>query len=266
MLKPYSAMLCRLIWGVADFERHYHWTNIVQPKEMPPESDLVHIRDYLRRLSEMAFELDLESVPPCAERMLRRLSKESESYTAETLSRDLEELRRRVLDQLDARDFLFIKRSRADYYQSPDQFGSEVSERFPAAIDDIEGAGRCLALGEGTACVLHLMRVMEVGLKELGRALGIPYAPSWESYLKQIQSKIADQYPAKTIDWKRDEPFFRDISGDLISVKQAWRNPSMHVVRKFSADEAEEIFKAVRSFMIRLAAGLPDPNVSSSVA
>src|SRR6185369_1240955 len=112
-------------------------------------NDLDHIRDYLQRLSKIAFELDLESVPPCTERMLRRMSKERGPYTTGGLSKDLEILRERVIDQLDSRLFLFVKRSRADYYQLPDQFGSKVSERFPAAIDDIEGAGRCLAVDEG---------------------------------------------------------------------------------------------------------------------
>jgi hypothetical protein len=111
-----------------------------------------------------------------------------------------------------------------------------------------------LALGQGTACVMHLMRVMEAGLKALGMALKIPYAPSWESYLAQIQTRIGSKHKIKRVKWKRDESFFRDLSGDLISVKQAWRNPSMHIDRRYSKEEAEEIFKTVKTFMRKLAA------------
>jgi hypothetical protein len=53
------------------------------------------------------------------------------------------------------------------------------------------------------------------------------------------------------------EKFFRDASGDLISVKQAWRNPSMHIDRRYTPEEAQEVFKAVRTFMRKLAQDLP---------
>lgn len=51
------------------------------------------------------------------------------------------------------------------------------------------------------------------------------------------------------------------MSGDLISIKQAWRNPSMHIERRFPKEEAEEIFAAVRTLMQHLAKGLPNPSL-----
>lgn len=143
------------------------------------------------------------------------------------------------------------------YDQKAPLFGDSVSTRFPGANDDIAEAGKCLALGRGTACVMHLMRVMEVGLRSLAKPLDIPYAPSWESYLQQIAAKIALPYAKKPRKWRKSEPFFRDVSGDLISVKQAWRNPSMHVVSKFTPEEADDVLRAVRRFMQRIADGLP---------
>jgi HEPN domain-containing protein len=132
-------------------------------------------------------------------------------------------------------------------------FGKEVNDRLSAAIDDIEEAGKCLALGRATACVLHTMRILEVGLKALANALNIPYAPSWESYLKQISDQIAAKHKNKTVKWRREEKFYRDLSGDLLLVKQAWRNPTMHIDRKYGIDEAEQIFNAAKIFMQRLA-------------
>ncbi len=49
------------------------------------------------------------------------------------------------------------------------------------------------------------------------------------------------------------KPTSGDIAGDLMTVKIAWRNPTMHIVRHYSAEEAEEVFRAVRTFMKRLA-------------
>jgi hypothetical protein len=166
---------------------------------------------------------------------------------------NVRELKTRLKDELNEREFLYVPPAKVKFYKDPTLFGKDVNDRFPMAIDDIEDAGKCLALGQGTACVLHTMRVIEVGLKALGNALNIPYAPSWESYLNQISSNIAKKHTNKTAKWKRDEKFYRDLSGDLLIVKQAWRNPTMHIGRKYSAEEADQIFSAAKNFMVRLA-------------
>jgi hypothetical protein len=139
------------------------------------------------------------------------------------------------------------------YFKEKQLFGEEVATKFPLANQDVEEAGKCLALSRATATVFHLMRVMEAGLKALASPLGIPYAPSWESYITQINGKIATKHKQKGIKWKRDEPFYRDVVGDLQTIKIAWRNPTMHIVRHYTPEEAEEIFRAVRGFMKRIA-------------
>src|SRR5262249_6091339 len=65
----------------------------------------------------------------------------------------------------------------AKYFTARRLFGEEVATKFVPANQDIEEAGKCLALSRGTATVFHLMRVMEAGLKALAKPLGIPYAP-----------------------------------------------------------------------------------------
>ena len=96
------------------------------------------------------------------------------------------------------------------------------------------------------------MRVVEVGLKSVANTLGIPYAPSWESYIKQIKDKVDAKHKTKTVRWKKDEPYFKDLLGDLQAVKLAWRNPTMHIVRRYTPEEAEDVFIAVRALMVRL--------------
>lgn len=157
--------------------------------------------------------------------------------------------------ELGAEKYLRLDPKLATYHGAPQPFGPEVADRFPTAIDDIEGAANCLAFGQGTATVLHLMRVMEVGLKDLAKRLKIGYQPDWGAYLREIQQRVGAKRKTKSIRWKRDEPFFLDVSGDLLTVKQAFRNRTMHVGRKYGSEEAEEIFRGVRSFMQRLAIG-----------
>ena len=167
-------------------------------------------------------------------------------------------LHERIVDELESHYWLYLPYDKAKLYGRKSPFGQSVDDAYPSAGGDIEAAARCLAVGEGTATVFHLMRVMEVALKSLARPLGIPYAPSWESYLKQISKNISDPHNKKTAKWIKWEPFFRDLSGDLQSIKQAWRNPTIHVARSFNEREAEEIFSAVKAFMQNLASRLPE--------
>jgi hypothetical protein len=221
-------------------------------KENPvPRELLDQISDSLKAIAEqLATRMPFPSVEAQRKRIHYAIDDNSGPVALAGL---IAEMRTRLVDELAAREFLYIPPERVRFYDDPMLFGKDVNELFPLAIDDIEEAGKCLAVGQGTACVLHTMRVLEVGLKALAKSLNIPYAPSWESYLKQIADNIAMKHKNKTAKWKKDEKFYRDVSGDLLTVKQVWRNPTMHVDRKYSAEEAEQIFTAANSVMNRIA-------------
>jgi hypothetical protein len=51
-------------------------------------------------------------------------------------------------------------------------------------------AGKCLALGNNTACVFHCMRIMEAALVPLGKALSVDPATNWNNALNQIEKEI----------------------------------------------------------------------------
>jgi hypothetical protein len=174
----------------------------------------------------------------------------------------LGDLERRFKDELDGQLFLFLNTSERDHYEvNTPPFGMVVFDRFPIAIDDVAEASRCLALERGTAAVFHLMRVMESGLRALGRELGIPYAPSWDSYITQLDNLLSGKkYDTLTSDQKAKRPFYQAVLGDLISIKSAWRNPTMHIVSSYDVPQATRIFEAVKGLMQHLARELnPDP-------
>jgi hypothetical protein len=176
--------------------------------------------------------------------------------------KNLETVQDAMFSELRTMIFLRVRYEYSKFLEDKQLFGAEVADKFPSAIRDIEAAGKCVAYEMGTATVFHLMRIMEVGLKCLAKPLGIPYAPSWESYLKQIETKITAKHKSKGVKWKRDETFFRDILGSLQMIKIAWRNPTMHIVRSYAPEEAEEIFRAVRTFMKQLAEKFSEVKVS----
>lgn len=158
-------------------------------------------------------------------------------------------------DEAGTRLFVSVSAENVALYEPSDPlFGNSVNEVFGLATDDIVGAGKCIALGLGTAAVFHLMRVAEAGLKAIGKELDIPYASSWESYIKQLSSLTdGKNYGTLTPEQREKLPFYREVLGDLVAVKIAWRNPTMHIVKSYEASDAKKIYYAVEGFMRHLA-------------
>lgn len=164
-----------------------------------------------------------------------------------------------LMDQLDLIQLFHVPPHMVDAYNNPMPFGQAVFDRFPAANNDIASAGQCLALGQPTASVFHLMRVCEAGLIAVGLEAGIPYAPSWESYILQLNAKLKVPYKDKTKAWKKKEPFLKEVLGDITAMKFAWRNPTMHIVNSYDMEQAQQIYLAVRSFMVTVSGRLAEP-------
>jgi hypothetical protein len=139
------------------------------------------------------------------------------------------------------------------------EMGEEVIAQFPEITFDIEEAGKCLALERGTACVFHLMRIMEAGLRTVAKALTVDVLSnrSWDSMLKKMHAAIEAQHA-------RDEwtDFYNEIVAKGYAVKDAWRNPTMHIEKKYTPEEAKDIFHAVRGFLRHLASKLGEGNAS----
>lgn len=108
---------------------------------------------------------------------------------------------------------------------------------------------------------MHLMRSLEVALDAIGLGVGVPNAVieaknSWETLLRKIGKQIEDNDKAGDPNWIPKRQFFADAHAHLFTVKNAWRNPSMHLEKKYDDREAERIFRAVQDFMEHLATHL----------
>jgi len=139
--------------------------------------------------------------------------------------------------------------------------GQLVAINFSNANYDIEEAGKSFALDRYTACVMHLMRSLEVAIDAIGIAIGLPDAViaaqnSWERLLTKMGDQIKANDATPTTDWIANRQFLIDVRAHLFSVKNAWRNPSMHLEKKYTEKEAERIFRAVKDFMEHLATHL----------
>ncbi|RZT95299.1 HEPN domain-containing protein [Rivibacter subsaxonicus] len=151
--------------------------------------------------------------------------------------------------ETEARAILVLSPDKAALYERDEpHFGPEVAASFPSAAEDIEEAGKCLALGRSTAAVFHLMRAMEIAVRAMATKLGIAKIDlPWGPLLSDINKEI-EALPKGAA---RDQ--WSQSSTHLYHVKQAWRNEVMHPKATYTDEQATEVFAAVRSFMRHLA-------------
>lgn len=187
------------------------------------------------------------------------------SLTFETLRAALNELSNTLHRELKCITVLCLNPKRSEFYKATNLFGGEVARNFPSTTFDIEEAGNCLATERSTAAVFHLIRVIEVGLQALGKTLNVPHLdprlnPTWEAILGKCDAELKKTRKDRSPDWQADPDFFSEATARLRSVKDAWRNPTMHIQKKYMPDEAQDIYNAVRTFMRHLATKLAEPD------
>jgi hypothetical protein len=161
----------------------------------------------------------------------------------------------RVPDDLVGRVLLVIDPPKVCLYNQPAIFGDEVFKAFSSANEDISEAGTCLSLDRGTACVMHLQRVIEVGLSALAAAVQVPKQNDWGSYLREIDVELTRRMKASGAR-SPDEQFYAEAAVAIDHMRRAWRNPTMHPEKTYPTERAEEILDSVRSFMRHLATKL----------
>ena len=80
-----------------------------------------------------------------------------------------------------------------------------------------------------------------------------PADRSWGAVLKRIRSAIDAKWPTVASRNAGDGAIFEGLCASLDAVKNPWRNATMHVENKYTDDEVEHVFAAVRGFMTTLA-------------
>ncbi len=157
--------------------------------------------------------------------------------------------------ELDGRISLMISPSKVSYYRQLEHlFGQEVFDKFDAAREDIEEAGKCIALGRSTAAVFHLMRALENAAQRIASKIGAIIADQhgrglgW-GVIANNMKPIIDRMPTgsdEQVKWYR-------VQHDLVVVNRAWRVPTNHPKETYTLEQANEIFDATKAFMRELA-------------
>lgn len=161
-------------------------------------------------------------------------------------------LNSRIQDELRAAYFVRVDQVRL--YEQRHLFGSAVAKKFANASEDIDNSGKCLALNQSTACVFHLMRAMEIAVRQLSKRLKVTITPqtTWRQMTGQMDDKIK-KMPETTSRLKRKKNDWESARANLHHVGSVWRNNTIHPATSYTPSQARDIFNAVRVFMTALA-------------
>lgn len=168
------------------------------------------------------------------------------------------ELKKRVVDELEIRSVFLMTDSQARHYTHwKDGWGAAVLA-FASASGDMEAASKAMACELPTASAFHSMRVVEVGLTALVKRVCETQPrvdnPNWNHWLQPLENQLSPQNKAaRTTEWTSDPQFYADTTTRLLGVRDAWRNPTMHVDRVYLPREAGEVLTSSQMFMTRLA-------------
>jgi HEPN domain-containing protein len=170
-------------------------------------------------------------------------------------------LRNIIKDGLRDRLFMFVPKDQAPWYEKENGFGMKVTKAFPSAIEDIKEAGTCYATGRYNACVFHLMRVLEHGLRALATEVCLDFdQQQWHTIINQIISVInkgSEKLKQGSKKTKRLQ-FLSEAAIEFRYFKDAWRNHVSHNRANFDQPEALMILNHIKSFMVHLSTQLSE--------
>jgi hypothetical protein len=182
----------------------------------------------------------------CIEEFLERFE---EGMTVGKVQEAFGELENTIRREMSGVQFFFLPSKQMEYYLQKELFGAEVNAKFPTIQYDMVEAGNCFAMGRSTACVFHLMRIMEMGVQEFGKKLGVALVAekNWQNILDEINKAIRGL--------PKGDPLIvpmNQASANLFAVKLAWRNPVMHPKETYTLDEAKDLIGLVKLFIKQL--------------
>jgi len=183
---------------------------------------------------------------------LRDYLKNKESVESAKLRELSDDLTQRIMDEFKTQLVLTVPFDRAHFYKKKGTILTEdVVNKWSNLLEDADEAGNCFAFGRYTACVFHLMRIMEAVVMRFGRKVKIvvnPAKDTWFKILSQVK-KVIDDMPDKLPVEKRRKARFLASYARLDAVRVAWRNETMHPKATYTAEESEELINAVRLFV-----------------
>ena len=240
------------------------------PRDRYDESHIALRVEFLEALERNCIDLDLIASAATVRKIRSVLAKAKTGVPRNDLTPLDIELTERVIDELDAKVFLALSARESDYYKNPRKGWEDIIIRFPNSVGDIEEAYKCFALARYTAAIFHSLQVVEAGLVECGKLIGVTDPlPGWTATTSKLKKILDTKYPDRTPFEQENSAFLEQMYAAIHALQLAWRNKVSHVAGKlfvmssdFHPEVAEEILVTSRALMRRLAIEAPWPHAS----
>jgi hypothetical protein len=225
------------------------------PDGQPPISrDFIekHTAESIRATREACILCDMDSILPEIDRLEQLIWPPPGVPQAipSQVAQAMNSLLSRLQDELKQQFFFHLTQQDVPLFMNKRPFGDVVAKKFSNASADIISAGSCLALQQPTACVFHLMRAMEVAVRQLGMRLKATITPqtTWRQMTGSMDPKIKAM-PETTVRQKRKKNDWEAARANLHHVGSVWRNNTMHPATSYTQSQALDVLNAVRVFM-----------------
>jgi hypothetical protein len=224
------------------------------------EDEKVRIGFDLMETANLCNEIRL---PVSADLLAIRVRKSDLPETA----REMDLLSQAVFSELRSILFTRIPSHVAQYYEWDGIITDAVVKAFPKASEEIQRGGTCLAVGLNTACVFHVMRAAEIGVRALGNDLKIKIKSGkpielaeWREILDGLATAVRDieNLPNSTPSKDADLLFYSEASAQFRFFKNGWRVRVAHARASYNEPQAIEAIDHVRSFFEVLAPRLKE--------
>jgi hypothetical protein len=226
------------------------------PEQVMPDSHAQMTVEMLRTVQEQIQEIGLPVANLQIERVIGRLNHEDGPlWTYGKLGEGLTEIAHRIQDELLAKLVFMVPAERVAYFTNRQPFGAEVATKFSEAVTDLSEGAWCLGLSRYTACVFHLMRVLERGLGALAQDLGYTkLEKNWEIIIQEVE-KVVRGLPHSTPEQKGYLEKRSAALSHLRNVKDAWRNSTIHPrPQGYTEEQALDVWTHTGALMRSLAA------------
>lgn len=215
---------------------------------------VIGVRKALEDLDDEFKASELGESQKCAQRLIKSLGDSPDFASAEHALKHFLEL---LESEAGERCVYCIPKAKSDLTESKSDKWTELAKKFPSARKEAECALNCFNIDENTACVFHLMRAVEHGLRALAkeRRVRLPKNKplewaNWQDILKKLDDEI------KTIAEKKPAGPAKDVALDFYKGAVAhihWfkekRNGVMHARISFEQHEAASTLVRVREFI-----------------
>jgi hypothetical protein len=183
------------------------------------------------------------------------------------LSNEIGSLLELIESEGEERFIYTIAKAKGEQWRQESQLWDDtILIKFPSAKNDANSALSCYALDQDTACIFHLMRIVELGLRALARERKVKIPKKkrlewteWQTVITELSKKtdlVGSWRPGPAKDNALE--FYRGTLGEFQAFKDVYRNHVMHTRGHYGPTESLRVLMHVRGFLERLSSKLDE--------